>query len=145
LPDHGPKCTAFVLISLLFAAAAHTTSLFAVCCWLRKAPSHEAVRQALLATLPEAAQLQRRINRALATLLHRKLRSRRQPLACDITLVAYHGQPFRDPREIFRGQAKHGTSDFHAYATLYLLRKGQRFTIAMATVHNGTPIEHVLQ
>src|SRR5438876_45292 len=94
LADHGPKCTAVVLTSLLFAAAARTASLFAICCRLRKAPSHEAVRQALLATLPEAVQLQRRINRTLAALLHRKLRGRRHPLACDLTLIAYHGQPF---------------------------------------------------
>ena len=145
IADHGPQCTAAVLLSLLFTAAAHTTSLFAVCCRFRNAPSHEAARQALLATLPDPFQLQRRINQTLAALLHRKLRGRRHPLACDLTLIAYHGQPFRDIKEIYRGQAKHGTSNFHAYATLYLIRKGQRFTIAMTTVHNGEPIERVLQ
>jgi Transposase DDE domain len=145
LADHGPKCTAPVLLSLLFAAAAHTTSLFAVCCRFRNGPSDEAARQALLATLPEAVQLQRRLNQAMAATLHKKLRGRRHPLACDLTLIAYHGQPFRDPREIYRGQAKHGTCNFHAYATLYLIRKGQRFTIAMTTVRNGEPIERVLQ
>ena len=60
-----------ILLLALFTAAAHTTSLFAVCCRFRNAPSDEAARQALLATLPEAVQLQRRINQALAALLHR--------------------------------------------------------------------------
>src|SRR5262249_24720973 len=82
---------------------------------------------------------------ALGVTLHKKLRGRCPPLAIDLTLIAYHGQPFRDPSEIYRGQAKHGTSNFHAYATLYLIRKGQRFTIAVTTVHNGRPLERVLQ
>ena len=48
------------------------------------------------------------------------------------TLRPYHGQPLRDPAEVYRGQAKSGTSHFHAYATAYVVRHGRRSTVALA-------------
>src|SRR5436853_123983 len=65
LQDHGPKCTAGTLLGLLFYAAARLISLAAAGAALRDAPSDQAVRDALLATLPDLLELQRRINRAL--------------------------------------------------------------------------------
>ena len=59
---------------------------------------------------------------------------RRQPLAADLTLLPYHGKPLKDLSEVFRSKAKSGPSHFHAYATLYVLRKGLRFTVALTTV-----------
>src|SRR4051812_25375100 len=119
LRDHGPKCRAGLLLTLLFYAAARITSLSDACKRLRDAPSDEAARLALLATLPDFAQTQRRLNRALAGDLPRALRQRRQRLAIDLVLIPYHGQPRRDPAEVVRGKAKGGTSHFHAYATAY--------------------------
>src|SRR3979409_2222044 len=66
LPDHGPKCRASLLITLLFYAAARITSLSDACKSLRDVPSDEAARLALIATLPDFAELQRRLNDALA-------------------------------------------------------------------------------
>ena len=60
-----------------------------------------------------------------------------QRLAIDLTLIPYHGQPFRDLDEIYRGQAKDGTSHFHAYATAYVVRHGQRYTVALTGVTEG--------
>ena len=65
LQDHGPKCTAGILWAVLFYAAARITSLAAACAALRDAPSDSAAHDALLATLPTTAELQRRVNRAL--------------------------------------------------------------------------------
>src|SRR5215470_12703035 len=67
LPDHGPKCRAGPLLTLLFDAAARLTSLSDACQSLRDAPSDEAARLALIATLPDFAALQRRLNAALPT------------------------------------------------------------------------------
>jgi Transposase DDE domain len=145
LKDHGPKCQALTLLTLLFYAAARLTSLAAACGSLSGAPSDTAVRTALLATLPATHELQRRINRALQGDLPRALRRRRQPLAIDLTLLPYHGEPLEDPREIYRGQAKDGTSHFHASATAYVLRKGQRFTVALAYVHKGDDLAEVVR
>jgi len=48
-----------------------------------------------------------------------------------LTLIPYHGEPYRSPEEIYRGEPKSGTSHFHAYATAYVVREGRRFTVAM--------------
>src|SRR5947199_5553769 len=131
LPDHGPKCRAGPLLTLLFYAAALLTSLSDACKSLRDAPSDEAARLALIATLPDFAELQRRLNAALAGNLPRALRRSPQRLAADLVLIPSHGQPLDDPEEIYRSAAKNGTSHFHAYATLYVLRQGYRFTVAL--------------
>jgi hypothetical protein len=89
--------------------------------------------------------LQRRLNAALAGDLPRAVRRRPQRLAADLVLIPYHGQPLRDPEEIYRSRAKSGTSHFHAYATLYLIRHGYRFTVALTPVARGEPLEEVLK
>jgi Transposase DDE domain len=145
LADHGPKCTASALLTILFYAAARLSSLAAACGSLSKAPSDTAARTALLATLPPTHELQRRLNRALQGDLPRALRRRRQPLAIDLTLIPYHGEPRHTPDEIYRGQAKSGTSHFHAYATAYVIRKGHRYTAALAYVRKGDDLAAVVK
>jgi putative transposase len=120
-------------------------SLAAACTTLRKAPSDSAVHDALLATLPETHELQRRVNRALQGDLPKALRRRRQPLAIDLHLVPYHGKALRDAKEIYRSQAKSGTCSFHAYATCYVIRQGLRFTVALSWVQQGEPLAQVIQ
>ena len=142
---HGPKCTALNLLTVLFYAAARLISRAAACASLRDAPSDSAVHAALMATLPDIAELQRRLNRALQGDLPKALRHRRQPLAIDLILIPYHGQPLTDPREVYRGQAKSGTTHFHAYATAYVIKKGQRFTVALAYVHKGDDLADVVK
>src|SRR5512142_3336795 len=145
LPDHGPVCRAGPLLTLLFYAAARLTSLSDACRTLRDAPSDEAARLALIATLPDCAALLRRLNAALAGDLPRPLRRRPQRLAADVVLIPYHGEPRVDPDEIYRSQAKSGTSHFHAYATLYVIHRGSRFTVALTAVAGGEPLEEVLK
>src|SRR3954463_7418847 len=145
LQDYKRKTSAPVLWSLLLAAAARITSLSDACGRLRDAPSDETARKALMATLPDYATLQRQLNAALAGHLPKALRNRHQRLAIDLTLIPYHGQPFRDPAEVYRGQAKDGTSHFHAYATAYVVRHGQRDTVALTGVTTGEPLKDVVQ
>ena len=145
LQGHGPKCTAPTLLTLLLYAAARLTSLAAACASLSKAPSDTAVRTALLATLPAINELQRRLNRALQGDLPRALRRRRQPLAIDLTLLPYHGEALHDANEVYRSQAKGGTSHFHAYATAYVIKKGHRYTVALAYVRKGDDLAEVVK
>jgi hypothetical protein len=145
LKDHGPKCRAGILWTVLLYAAARITSLAAACAALRDAPSDTAVHDALLAGLPDCAELQRRLNRALRGDLPKALQRRRQPLAIDLVLIPYHGKYLLKPDEIYRSQAKSGTSHFHAYATAYVIRKGLRFTVALTSVKQGEPLSDVIQ
>jgi putative transposase len=134
------------LLAVLFAACGRLCSLFAAAGRLLRAPCHETVRLALRAQLPaDLPTRQRRLNRALAPPLPRALRRRPQRLAVDLTLIPYHGRPERDPDEWYRGQAKSGASHFHAFATAYLVLRGQRFTLALAYVRQGQKSERVLQ
>jgi hypothetical protein len=143
--DHGPVCTALNLLTVLFYAAARIISRAAACASLRDAPCDSALHAALLATLPDIAELQRRLNRALQGDLPKALRCRRQPLAIDLVLIPYHGAPLADASEVYRSQAKSGTSHFHAYATAYVIRKGQRFTVALAYVRKGDDLADVVK
>jgi Transposase DDE domain len=145
LQDHGPKCTAGVLWTVLLYAAARITSLAAACAALRNAPSDSAAHDALLAGLPAFAELQRRLNRALQGDLPKALRRRRQPLAIDLTLIPYHGQHLHDEKEIYRSQPKSGTSHFHAYATAYVIRQGLRFTVGLTAVYQGETMAAVIR
>lgn len=145
LKDHGPKCRAGILWTVLLYAAARIVSLAAACASLLDAPSDTAVHDALLAGLPEFAELQRRLNRALCGDLPNALTRKPQPLAIDLILIPYHGQPRHFPDEIYRGQAKSGTTHFHAYATAYVIRKGLRFTVALTSVKQGEALTGVIQ
>jgi Transposase DDE domain len=144
LRDYGRSCPASTLLTVVFAACARLTSLFAAALGLRRAPSAETVRQALRANLPDLGLLERRCNRVLQASLPR-LQRRRQRLAIDLTLLPYHGQPSRDANELYRGQVKSGTTHFHAYATAYLIQRGQRATVALTYVRQGEDLAKVLQ
>src|SRR3954470_9672645 len=143
--DYKRKTSAQILWSLLLAAAARITSLSDACGRLDDAPSDETARKALLATLPDYYALQRQLNAALAGHLPKTLRKHLQRLAIDLTLIPYHGQPLGDLNEIYRGQAKSGTSHFHAYATAYVVRQGQRYTVALTGVKKGEALKDVIQ
>jgi len=145
LADHGRKCTASVLLTVLLYAASRITSLAAACAALRNAPSDSAAHDALLATLPHLLELQRRLNRALQGDLPHALRRRRQAIAVDLVLTPYHGQPLKDVNEVYRSQARSGTSHFHAYATAYVIRKGQRFSVALTSVTRKEPLAGVVK
>ena len=145
LQDHGRKCTAGMLWAVLCYAACRITSIAAACRALERAPSDTAVHDALLATLPETHELQRRVNRALQGDLPRALRRRRQPVAIDLHLVPYHGLPLQDESEVYRSHAKDGTSHFHAYATAYIIRRGRRFTAALTWVQRGESLKAVVR
>ena len=117
LADHGPRCRADTLWAVLCYAASRILSLAAACAALRDAPSDTAAHDALLATLPNYAELQRRLNRALQGDLPHALRRRRQPLAADLVLIPYHGKPLHSPEEVYRSRAKSGTSQINEDGT----------------------------
>ncbi|MCA1671842.1 MAG: transposase [Actinobacteria bacterium] len=147
LKDRGGKCQATVLWHILLYAAARITSLFDACQRLTRAPGDDAVRQALRAGLPPIDELEERLNEGLCSCLpERWLRkTRRWRLGVDLTLIPYHGEPRRDRNEVYRGEAKSGTTHFHAYATCYVIHHGRRFTLALTRVLLGTPMPEVLR
>lgn len=144
LSDFSRRCPAETVLAVVLLAAARLGSVFAAARRLLAVPSAETIRKALAAVLPDREELERRLNRALTADLPRSLVGTAQPLACDLTLRPYHGQPFARTDEVYRSKAKSGTSHFHAYATCYLVRHGRRFTLALTWVRRGEALEDVL-
>lgn len=137
LKDHGPKCTALRIVSLLLRAAARMYSIFAACRDQADAASDQAVRNALHALLPEINELQKRINRTLTTGLPKRLYRYPRTVAIDVTLIPYYGQPQSDLSELVRSKQKKGTTKFHGYATACIVQDGMRYTVALTRVTRG--------
>jgi hypothetical protein len=134
-------CTAEVVWSILLRAAARMVSVFAACADLVRAPSSQAVYDALQAGLPKTLSvLERRLNESLTNALPKKLRRRAWGVAIDWHLVPYYGQPCRSRNELYYGKPRQGTKHFHAYATACIVHHGERYTLALSWVrrHEST-------
>lgn len=145
LEYEGTKCNASTVLQVLLIAAARVASIFAACRDLADAPSDQTIRNALIATLPPIAELERRLNLALVTKLPKALFHKPRRLAIDLTLIPYHGEPAHDEKEIYRSAPKSGTSHFHAYATAAVVHKGHRYTLALTRVERGEAMKHIVQ
>jgi hypothetical protein len=145
LEYEGTKCTASTLLQVLLIAASRTVSIFAACRDLADSPCDQTIRNALDAALPGITELERRLNRSLATELPKALFRKSRKIAIDLTLIPYHGQPYQDEKEIYRSQPKSGTSHFHAYATAAVVHKGHRYTLALTRVEYGEKMQAVVQ
>lgn len=141
----GTKCTASTLLQVLLIAASRMVSIFAACRDLADAPCDQTIRNALAATLPGITELERRLNRSLASELPKALFRKSRKIAIDLTLIPYHGQPYLDEKEIYRSKPKSGTSHFHAYATAAVVHKGHRYTLALTRVEKGEKMKPVVQ
>src|SRR4051812_25098575 len=149
LPDYSARCPARVLYPPLLYVAACATTIAHACKRLRRAPCDQTVYNALGATLPQAAELERRLNRALAAAVPRRIRRgrgrRRYPVAVDLHLVPYYGKPKDDDDRLYKGKRQRGTNTYHAYASACLLYKGHRFTLALMRVRHDTPWDEVVK
>jgi len=145
LEYEGRRCTGSTLIQILLIAASRVVSIFAACRDLADAPCDQTVRNALGESLPEMAELERRLNRALATDLPKALRRKARMIAIDLTLIPYHGQPHEDEKEIYRSSPKSGTTRFHAYGSAVVVHQGHRYTLALTHVEHGEAMKAVVQ
>ena len=129
LKDHGWKCTAVVVLSVVLRAAARTSSINAACRDLRHAPSDQAIFNALGGGLPKTLKvLEERLHQALTSNLPRRLLRLAWTIAIDWHLVPYSGQPKKSWNELYYGKPTRGASKFHAYATACIVVRGVRYT-----------------
>ena len=147
LKDYGRKCTFGVLCSVLLYVAARAATVAHACRRLRGLPCGQTVYDALAATLPQRLELRRRLNLALRGALPKSVRRARKayPVAIDLFLVPYYGEPDGKEDRVYRGELKASTHRHHAYATAYLVRKGRRFTLGMIDVRHDTPWQDVVR
>lgn len=149
LADYSRTCTAGRLYALLLYVAACATTIAHACKRLKGAPCDQTAYDALDATLPQIAELERRLNRALAAAVPRRIRrgkgQRRYPVAVDLHLIPYYGQPKDDDDPLYKGKRQRGTNTYHAYASACLVYKGHRFTLALMRVRHDQPWDEVVK
>jgi len=146
LKDHGWLCTAVVVWNVVLRAAGRMISVFAACRDLAKAPSAQAVFDALADGLPRTLRvLEKRLNWALTGSWPRRLRRRHWEVAIDWHLVPYYGEPKSSRNELYYGKPKQGTTKFHAYATACIVQYGQRYTLVLTWVRRHESMVVVLQ
>lgn len=83
----------------------------------------------------EMASLEEKLNGALQSRLPSKFKRRSHKLAIDLHLIPYYGKPNEaELPYIYRSEAKSGTTRFFAYASLYVICRNQRVTLAIHAV-----------
>jgi hypothetical protein len=144
------KClyTAEDIWDVVIAAAAQQMTIEMACDLLEEAPSPNTVRNAIHVLLGDEeamATVQSQVNTMLVDRLPKKLLKSKLPAAIDITEIPYHGQHDEDDEWIRRSKAKRGTSHFHMYASLYVVKHNKRYTLALMLVRCTDKLVDVLK
>ena len=83
-------------------------------------------------------ELEDQLNEALAHNLPKGLGQSPLEVALDLKLIPYWGEPQEGEEDfLIKGKPRRGTSTFFGYASLYVIKKNKRFTLAMVAVRRG--------
>ena len=93
----------------------------------------------------DMSSIEERTNDILQKIAMKILSITRLEFAVDLTYIPYHGQHNKNENEVVRSKAKHGTTHFHAYATLYIIVLGKRFTFAVKYMEKNTSKVEILE
>lgn len=93
----------------------------------------------------DIGKIEKRTNTILQQIAKKILSGKWLEFAVDIVYLPYHGQHMKDKNEVVRSKAKHGTTHFHAYATLYVIVLGKRFTLAVRYMKKNTSKVEILE
>lgn len=144
LADFGRTCPIKVLLAVWLLAATRRLSLSAAAQQFPSGPSDETVRQATLAQLSTMPQLERQLNAALCDRLPPSLRRQRMIWAIDLTERPYYGKSQGIGPQLRSSKPKRGATKFHVFASLYVVHRGERFTVAVTYVWHKDTLPAVL-
>jgi len=133
---------------VLVAAGVERVTIETACGLLEEAPSPNTVRTIVYEMLGDdeaLARLEERVNELLVVRLPKNLLKRARPAAIDVTEIPYHGEHEEEDAFIRRSRAKHGTTHFHWYGTLYVLKDNKRYTLAITLVRRSDTMVDVTQ
>lgn len=109
---------------------------------LKDSPCANIVRNHLkegLLTWTEIKILQEEINELLVAQLPPRIITYRHRIAIDLVFTPYYGEPAQDRKEIRRSKAREGTTRFHCYGTVYVIKRNKRVTLAFTYARQTTP------
>lgn len=149
----GRKLDQSLLWEILCHASTQQGYIEGSCSSLKAAPSGNTYRARLIEALSQSeaglTELENRLNSALHGQLPgsvlNDLRRRSWTAAGDWVEIPYHGQIAEGSLEVRGGKPKSGTSRFHTYATLALIHKHKRVTIALTIVRKGETMIEVVR
>ena len=141
------RITADDIIYALAYANVHRSSIESACQELKAAPSGNRLREVLVQALPDRIGMQRVLNRIFRQQLHPSIWKCKRDfnIAIDLTLIPYHGQPYADPKEIVRSAPKSGTTHFHGYATVSIVRDNRRYVVALRFIEYGEELADIVR
>lgn len=129
-------CDQKTLFEILVRAASNGDTIENTTKTLKKIPSANDIRYHLN-KIDNFEELEKQINQALKSRVPKGIKKGHLKLAIDLNLIPYYGKPSnKELPYIYRSQAKSGTCSFYAYATLYVLMKGKRVTLAIRGVRS---------
>lgn len=139
LSEHIPiqtqgKCEQQNIFEILIRAATQRDSIENTARVLTNAPTSNNIRYHL-GKYDDLNKLETALNKALQNRLPNHLNRTTQKIAIDFNLIPYYGEPSASELPfIYRSQAKNGTCSFYGYATLYIIKKGKRVTLAIKAI-----------
>jgi hypothetical protein len=149
LSAEGYLCQTDDLYRILVNAAAHCSTIEATCADLKEAPDSNTVRGYLNAQLLPAVirDLEQKCNRALFSQWPHWLWSLPLDIAVDLHDECYYGESDdTDPESwVCRGEKRNGTTRFYRCATLAVIRRRIRLTLAIAFVHPDDDLGEIVQ
>jgi hypothetical protein len=133
------------LFAILLHAASKHQSIEQSTQELQGSPTSNGMRYHL-EKFDDIVTLEEQLNHALQSRLPSRIAKRKHRIAIDLHLIPYYGKP--SPAEeayVYRSQAKAGTTRFFAYATLYVIRRHKRVTLAIHAVPSHESLVDTLQ
>lgn len=124
-------CDQQALFEILVKAASSGDSIENTAKILKNIPTANDIRYHL-SKINNFEELETQINQALKSRIPLGIKKGYLRIAIDLNLIPYYGQPKKEELPyIYRSQAKSGTCSFYAYATLYVITKSKRVTLAI--------------
>lgn len=124
-----------MLFEILLRAASRGDSIEQTARSLQQVPTGNGIRYHL-DKFNDMTTVEDQLNSTLQSRIPPKLRQTKLQVAIDLHLIPYYGKPSeREAPYIYRSQAHSGTTCFFAYATLYVICRHKRVTLAIHAVH----------
>ena len=141
-PGLTPRYRVKDILGSAIWAAVRCTSVHRACKDMKSGPTGRTVREYL--QKHKMRILRSEIPVLLQVVASNILRPGKYKFAIDLTLIPYHGEPKKDTNEIVRSKAKHGTTHFHGYASLYVIKHNKRVTLDVVSIQKNTPMVWVV-
>ena len=127
-------CDKKTLLEILVRAASLNDSIEHTCKIIEDVPGANNIRYHL-EKLDDMEKTEESLNQALKSRIPPRIRKGKLKIAIDLNLIPYYGVPSEtEAPYIYRSRAKSGTCSFYAYATVYVISKGRRITLALHAV-----------